>query len=186
MIAPSGVWTVDATRSRVEFSVKHMMLATLHGRFGRFEGTLEVSPDGVVSAAGSVDAASVDTNDAVRDAHLCSSADFFDVERYPQIGFCSTRIDERGAGLLRVVGELTMRGVTREIVLDGQLHSGAAGTAEGSRPALTLRGKLNRREFGLTWNQALDSGGALIGNTVKIVLEISMVEIGVASTRALA
>jgi polyisoprenoid-binding protein YceI len=180
------VWSVDSTRSRVEFAVKHMMLATLKGGFGKFEGTLEVSPDGVASAVGSVDVASVDTNDAVRDEHLRSSADFFDVKRYPRIGFSSTRIEERGGGLFRVVGELTMRGVTREIVLDGQVHGGGAGADGEPRLALTLRGKLNRREFGLTWNQALDSGGALIGNTVKVALEISTVEIGVASARALA
>ncbi len=172
MIAPAGVWSVDAERSRVEFAIKHMLVSTLRGRFGEFEGTLELGADGAASALGSVAAASIDTNDHIRDQHLRDSADFFDVESHPRINFKSTRIEERRSRSLRICGELTMRGVTRPIVLDGQSHDLEAGSEPRLR--LTLKGEVNRRDFGLVWNQTLDSGGALIGNSVKISAEISM------------
>lgn len=181
MIA-AGVWSVEPASSRVEFAVKHMLLATLHGRFDEFEGTLSVGPDGVASATGAVKAASIDTSDSVRDEHLRRSADFFDVERFPTIELRSTRIEQLEEGRLRIVGELTMRGVTREVVLEGRareaLEDGAARQVE-----LELKGELNRRDFGLTWNQALDSGGVLIGNTVRITLAIRVVRAAVAGAR---
>lgn len=179
MIASAGVWALDAESSRLEFAIKHLMFSTLRGRFGAFEGTLEVGADGAASAVGSVQAASIDTNDPVRDGHLRSSADFFDVESYPRIDFRSTGIEGGSGGSVRIRGELTMRGITRVVVLDGQREDVESGT--GSRIRLTLRGELNRREFGLVWNQALDSGGALIGNTVKITAEISAVNTGATS-----
>ncbi len=176
MIAPAGAWSVDPERSRIEFALKHMLVSTLKGRFGKFEGTLEVNGPGEASAMGSVEAASIDTNDELRDEHLRRSPDFFDVEAYPRISFKSTRIEQRRGRSVRMCGELTMRGVTREIVLDGHSHDLEAGSAPRIR--LTLSGELNRREFGLVWNQALDAGGALIGNSVKITAEISAVSAG--------
>ncbi len=173
MIAPPGVWPIDAERSRVEFALKHMLLATLRGNFESFHGVLEVGQDGVARASGGVEAASVCTNDAVRDEHLRSSGDFFDVERYPRIAFSSTLIEER-AGAVRVVGELTMRGVSREIELRGRVRALEPRGADAGL-ALALDGELNRKDFGLTWNQTLDSGGALIGNTVKVAVELAAV-----------
>jgi polyisoprenoid-binding protein YceI len=175
MTGPTGAWAVDPERSTVEFAVKHMLLATLRGRFADFEGVLRVDGDGPATAGGSVDAASIDTGDAVRDSHLRDSADFFDVERHPRITFSSTRV-ERHADTLRVVGGLTMRGITREIVLDGPIRE-AQGDGDSEVLTLTLRGELNRRDFGLTWNQKLDSGGALVGNTVRITLELRAAKI---------
>ncbi len=172
---PPGTWSVDAPRSRVAFAVKHMMLATMNGRFHEFDGVLEMG-SGAPRATGVVRAASIDTNESVRDEHLRSSPDFFDVERYPEIGFNSTRIEHLDGGRLRIVGDLTMRGVTREIGLDAQL-GGTTREADGDeRIELELRGELNRRDFGLSWNQALETGGALLGNKVKIALEISAVK----------
>ncbi len=151
------------------------MLATVSGRFREFDGTLETA-SGALRATGVVNAASIDTNEAVRDEHLRSSPDFFDVERFPEIGFNSTRIERLSDGCLRIVGELTMRGVTREIALDAQVSAAAHEPCGSERISLELRGELNRRDFGLTWNQALDTGGALLGNKVKIALEISAVK----------
>ncbi len=171
---PTGEWLVDTSRSSVAFAVKHMLVATVNGRFHEFDGVLEMGAAADSSrASGTVKAASIDTSEPVRDGHLRSSPDFFDVERYPEIAFKSTRIEQRGGGRLRIVGELTMRGITREIELAAQL-GGTTGEAAGEeRVELELRGELNRRDFGLTWNQALETGGALLGNKVKIALAIS-------------
>ena len=173
-VVPVGKWSVDAACSSVTFAVKHMMFATVNGRFREFEGILELGPD-APRASGVVQAATIDTGEPVRDEHVRDSPDFFDVGRYPEITFTSTHIDYLDRGRLHIAGELTMRGVTREIKLDGQInHPGPEGPENG-RIELTLRGELNRRDFGLTWNQALETGGALLGNKVKVVLEISAV-----------
>jgi len=178
-VVPAGKWSVDASRSSVTFALKHMMLARVNGHFREFDGMLEVG-SGAPRASGAVKAASIDTNEPVRDEHLRSSPDFFDVERYPQISFDSTRVDYLDGGRLRIVGELTMRGATGEIELEGQLKNARREARDDERIELELRGELNRRDFGLTWNQALDTGGALLGNKVKIALEISVVKSEVA------
>jgi polyisoprenoid-binding protein YceI len=172
---PAGNWSVDATGSSVAFAVKHMGLATVNGRFGEFDGMLEMGA-GAARATGVVKAASIDTKEPVRDEHLRSSPDFFDVERYPEITFNSSRIDHLDGGRLRILGDLTMRGVTREIELHGRLNGTGHEAAADERIELELRAELNRRDFGLTWNQALETGGALLGNKVKIALEISAVK----------
>ena len=174
-VVPAGRWSVDASRSSVAFAVKHMMLTTMHGHFSKFDGALEIG-SGASRATGLVQAASIDTNEAVRDEHLRSSPDFFDIERYPEISFNSNRIDHLERGRLRILGDLTMRGVTREIELDGQLHGTRADAGGQERIELGLHGDLSRRDFGLIWNQALETGGMLLGNRVKIALEISAVK----------
>jgi polyisoprenoid-binding protein YceI len=174
-VVPSGKWSVDASHSSVTFALKHMMLATVKGHLREFDGMLEVG-SGAPRATGVVKAASIDTNEPVRDEHLRSSPDFFDVERYPEISFNSTRIDYLDGGRLRIVGDLTIRSVTCEIELDGTRRE----AGDDERIELELRGVLNRRDFGLTWNQALETGGALLGNKVKIALEISAVRSEVA------
>jgi polyisoprenoid-binding protein YceI len=174
-VIPTGTWAVDVQRSNVTFTVKHMLLATVKGRFREFEGTLEVRGDGA-SAKGAVQAASVDTNEPVRDGHLQSSPDFFDVERFPEIGFSSTRIDYLGGRRMRIVGQMTLRGVTREIELDTQLEQVRREADGKEHLELECHGELNRKDFGLTWNQALEAGGALLGNKVKFNLEISAVK----------
>jgi len=171
-VVPAGKWSVDASRSSVTFAVKHMMLATVKGHFREFDGMLEIG-SGAPRATGTVKAASIDTNESVRDEHLRSSPDFFDVERYPEITFNSTRIDYLDRGRLRIVGDLTMRGVTRKIELDAQLNDTRHEADDDERIELELHGELNRRDFGLTWNQALETGGALLGNKVKITLAIA-------------
>ncbi len=169
---PAGVWSVDRANSRVGFSLKHMVLRTVRGGFGDFDGVVEIR-DGEARAHGSVSAASIDTGDGVRDEHLRRSRDFFDVERHPEISFRSGRL-ELDDGVVSAEGELTMRGVTRPLQLRG--HLGSPGCQDGE-PALkmTLQGELSRSDFGLVWNQTLDTGGALLGDTVKIDLELTAV-----------
>lgn len=172
---PAGKWSVDASRSSVTFAVKHMMLAKMNGRFGDFDGTLEIGA-GALHATGAVKAASIDTNEPVRDEHLRCSPDFFDVERYPEISFDSTRIDYLDGRRLRIVGDLTMRSVTREIELEARVNGTAREADKDERIELELHGALNRKDFGLSWNQTLDTGGVLLGDKVKIALTISAVK----------
>jgi polyisoprenoid-binding protein YceI len=174
-VVPAGKWSVDAPRSSVAFAVKHMMVASVTGHFREFDGMLEIG-SGAPRATGVVKAASIDTNERARDEHLQRSPDFFDVERYPDISFNSTRVDYLDGGRLHIVGDLTIRGVTLEIELDGQLNGARREAGGDERIELELRGELDRRDFGLTWNQALETGGALLGNKVKITLEISAVQ----------
>ncbi len=170
-VLPAGTWSVDPARSKVAFAIKHMALTTLHGCFHEFEGTIELR-DGTPSARGSVRAESIDTGDQIRDSHLRESTDFFDVEHHPEITFRSSHITASGRRL-RVEGELSMRGRSREIALEGQLEEHPDGAPGERRIELALRGELNRKDFGLTWNQALDAGGALLGNKVKLELTLS-------------
>jgi polyisoprenoid-binding protein YceI len=178
-IVPAGEWSVDTPRSSVAFAIKHMIVANVNGRFHEFDGMLEIG-SGAPRATGVVKTASIDTNEPVRDEHLRRSPDFFDVERFPEITFDSTRIEYLDGRRLRLLGDLMMRGVTREIELDSQLNGTRRDAGDDERIELGLRGELNRSDFGLTWNQALDTGGALLGNKVKIALEISAVKGAVA------
>jgi polyisoprenoid-binding protein YceI len=169
-VMPAGRWSIDVRRSNVAFTVKHLMFAKMNGRFRNFDGLLEIEP-GASRATGVVKAASIDTAEPVRDEHLRRSPDFFDVERYPEISFNSTRIEYLASRRLRILGDLTLRGATREILLTGKRREAAS----GERIELELRGELDRRDFGLSWNQVLDTGGTLLGNKVNIALDLSAV-----------
>jgi len=174
-VAPTGRWSVDATNSSVEFLVKHMLVASFKGRFTEFEGTLEVMPDGVATAFGKVSAASIDTNESVRDERLRRSAEFFDVERYPEISYSSRRIEPLDSSF-RIAGELTMRGITHELDLGGQARGPEREASGKLRIAISLRGELSRSQFGITWNEVLDKGGVLVADKVRISLHISAVQ----------
>jgi polyisoprenoid-binding protein YceI len=174
-MVPAGRWSVDVTRSSVTFAVRHMVLATVNGRFHEFDGMLEIG-EGASRATGAVRSASIDTDEPVRDEHLRCSSDFFDIERHPEIGFTSTRIEYLDGRRFRIVGDLTMRGLTRKIELDAQLNGTSREAGGDERIELELYGGLNRKDFGLTWNQALETGGALLGNKVKLALKISAVK----------
>ncbi len=179
-IAPAGRWSIDPAQSSVAFAVRHMVVTTLKGRFREFEGVLEVAPTGAAEGFGTVHAASIDTNEPVRDEHLRHSADFFDVEHYPEISFASRQINRLDSSRFRIVGDLTMRGVTHEIELDAQPKAATRDASGNRRIALELHGELNRRQFGFTWNQALETGGVLVADKVRIALEISVVQIDAA------
>jgi len=172
---PSGLWLVDSRRSSVAFVVKHMVVATVDGHFRDFVGMLEIGAE-TSQATGVVMASSVETNDATRDEHLRNSPDFFDVTRYPEISFTSSRIDSQRNGGFHIEGELTMRGVTRAIGLHGHLKGTDRDASGDEWIQLQLWGDINRRDFGLTWNQALETGGALLGNKVKLMLDLSAVK----------
>jgi polyisoprenoid-binding protein YceI len=170
-----GTWTVDPSHSSVEFQVKHMGLATVKGFFSEFEGKLEVAEDGTVSAAGTVDAASLNTRSDQRDEHL-RSADFFDAENYPKLSFQSTAIEQIDEDTYRITGDLTIRGVTREVVFEGVTQGVDQDPWGNTRVGLEVVGQIERSDFGLNWNQALESGGVLVGKKVKILLDLSTVK----------
>ena len=172
---PTGTYSIDPSHSRVEFGVKHLGIATVKGSFATFEGTLEVDGDlESARAFGTVDVASVDTKEARRDEHL-RSGDFFDAENPPRMTFRSTEIRPSGEDTFEIAGELELRGVTREIVLQAEITGTETDPWGGERVGLEITGQLNRGEYGLTWNQVLGSGNVLVSDKVKLALDISAV-----------
>ncbi len=172
---PAGTWKVDPAHSSVTFEVKHMMIANVRGIFGDFDGTLEAEEDPTESRAyGSVKVASIDTGNADRDAHL-RSPEFFDVERYPEAHFESTRIEHVEGGTYRVFGNVTIKDVTREVEAWATVHGVAEDPWGNERAGIEIRSTINRTEFGLTWQQRLASGGLLVGEEVGLLLDISAV-----------
>lgn len=174
-----SVWTVDPAHTQVELAVKHMMITTVRGRFTDVAG--EIVVDGGdprrSSVAVTIRSASIDTRNADRDAHL-RSGDFLDVEEHPEITFRSREIQgaHRESGdAFRVVGDLTIRGVTREVVLDAQYVGEARDPWGGTRAGFSASAEIDRRDFGLTWNQVLEAGGALVAHEVRIALEVQAV-----------
>jgi len=167
-------WNVDTTHTQVGFSVKHMAISTVRGRFTKFNGAGETDANGKLQVATfTIETASIDTNQEQRDGHL-RSADFFDAEQYPTMSFRSTKIQQDGADIT-VTGEFSMRGVTRPVTLQGEAAPVVKDPWGMTRTALTLEGKLNRKDWGLTWNQALEFGGVMVSEDVKLHLELEAV-----------
>jgi len=170
-------WEIDATHSQATFSVKHMMISTVRGHFEVLSGKLHIDeehPDNSWVEA-EVDAASINTRDAKRDGHL-RSPDFFDVEKYPKITFKSTKVTPTGNNEYRVTGDLTMHGVTKEETFHAD-YSGQVKDLYGlQRAAFSVKGKINRKDFGLNWNVALETGGVLVGEDVNIEIDLAAVQ----------
>jgi polyisoprenoid-binding protein YceI len=172
----AGTWTVDPAHSTLAFSVKHMGIANVRGKFNEFEGTLEVAEDLAHSTArGVVKVASVDTNEEQRDAHL-RSPDFFNVDEHPEITFESTRVEPIDDESSHVYGNLTMHGITHEVKLQVLLEGTDTDPSGNERAGLEVVGSLNRSDFDMKFNQMLGSGNALVGDKVKMSLDISAVK----------
>jgi polyisoprenoid-binding protein YceI len=165
-------WRIDPNHSTIGFSVKHMMFATVRGRFDDFAGTIRFDPDQVdrSSVDVTIQTASIDTGIGARDTHL-RSADFFDAERVPTATFQSTSVEGDGKRFV-IRGELTIRGVTHQVSLHGQYQGRGINPSGVEVTGFEARGKLNRKAFGLNWNQALESGGVLVGDEVTIAIDI--------------
>jgi polyisoprenoid-binding protein YceI len=175
---PTGTWTVDPAHSTVGFSVKHLGIATVRGKFSEFGGTLEIGPDPESARAyGSVVAGSVDTGVEDRDAHL-RSPDFFDVDTHPVLSFESTAIRAGGEDTFEIEGQLSIHGVTNTVVLTAELQGTETDPWDNERVALDVSGTLNRSDYGMTFNQALGSGNVLVSDKVKLNLELSAVKQG--------
>jgi polyisoprenoid-binding protein YceI len=169
-------WRVDHAHSNVQFAVRHMMFTTVHGRFHDVDGTVrwDESDPSRSQVEVSIKAASIDTGVADRDAHL-RSADFLDAEHFPELSFRSTRVEPAGGKRLRISGDLTIRGTTRPVVLEAIEEGRGKDPWGGQRAGFTASTSLDRREFGLNWNQALEAGGWLVGQEVKITLDMQLV-----------
>jgi polyisoprenoid-binding protein YceI len=171
-----GTWTVDPTHSIVEFAVKHLVITTVKGRFRDLEATLRIDeshPENS-SVSASIDVASIDTNTPDRDAHLRSD-DFFNAEKYPKITFRSTSVERVDDTHYKVHGDLTIRDVTRQVVLDTEFEGEIQDPWGGRRAAFTATTQISRREFNVKWNELIETGGAVVGDNVKITLNIEAV-----------
>ncbi len=170
-------WNLDPAHSSVEFAIKHMVVSTVRGRFSKFDANInldEARPERS-SVEAWIDLASIDTREPNRDNHL-RSPDFFDVAQYPTMHFKSRDVQPKGNGQYKVVGDLTVHGVTREIVLDASYAGAGKDPWGGYRAAGSLEGTVSRKDFGLTWNVALEAGGVLVGDTVKLYIDAELVK----------
>ena len=170
-------WNIDQTHSDVHFSVRHMVVSKVRGRFTKLTGSLELDEDDLTrsSVAATIDASSIDTGTEQRDAHL-RSPDFFDVEKFPELGFRSKRVEKLGGDRYRVVGDLTIRDVTREIALDAEYGGRAKDPWGNERVGFVATTALDRKDFGLGWNQVLEAGGVLVGDRIEIELDVQAVK----------
>jgi polyisoprenoid-binding protein YceI len=174
-VLPTGIWTVDPAHSNVEFSAKHLGIATVRGAFNEFEGSFEVGEDGSAVARGTVEVVSIDTNEDQRDNHL-RSEDFFHAEVHPQLSFESTEIRPLEEDTFLIHGDLTMRGITRPIVLEAEVQGTEVDPWGNERVAIEARGQLNRRDWNMNFNQVLGSGNMLVSDKIKLSLDISAIK----------
>jgi polyisoprenoid-binding protein YceI len=175
--AARTTWKVDPAHSQVEFAVRHMMITTVRGRFTDVKGTVVTEGNDPTRAEVEViiDANSIDTREPQRDAHL-KSADFFDVEKFPYITFKSQRATDVRGDEFKLVGDLTIHGVTREVVLEVTSEGQAKDPWGNERAGYSATTRINRSDFGLTWNQALETGGLLVGDEIKITLDLELIK----------
>jgi polyisoprenoid-binding protein YceI len=176
--APAAVstWSIDPVHSVAEFAVKHMMIATVKGRFRDLEGVIhldEADPE-ASSVTASIDTASVDTSEPQRDAHLRSD-DFLNAERYPKMAFRSTRVEQVDGSHWKITGDLTIRDVTKEVVLDTEYEGQIKDAWGKQRAAFTAETVLSRKDFGLNWNLLIEAGGVAVGDKVRVTLNIAAV-----------
>jgi polyisoprenoid-binding protein YceI len=173
-----AIYEIDPAHSSAQFTVRHMMITNVRGGFSSVKGTIEYDSEnpGISAVTAVIDAGTIKTLDEQRDTHL-KSADFLDVEKYPTITFKSKKIEKSGDDEFKVTGDLTIHGVTKEIVLNAEVPS-----AEGKDPWGNIRmgssaaTKIKRSDFGLTWNAALETGGIMVGDELKINLEIQAIK----------
>lgn len=174
-------WKIDGSHSQVGFAVKHMMFTTVRGRFDEVEGQVVLDQTNPANSSVEVEiqTASIDTQVDARDQHL-RSADFFDVENHPTLTFKSRRVEgslDSAGDTFKVVGDLTLHGETREVVLDATFEGSGKDPWGGTRVGFSAETTIDRRDFGLTWNQGLETGGVLVGHDVKIQLSIQAVQV---------
>ena len=180
VLVSSGAWAatykVDPDHSTVSFKIKHL-LSKVQGRFNKFEGTIDYEPGSpeVWKAAGTIDTSSIDTNNEPRDKHL-RGPDFFDVGKYPAIEFRSTGLKDVSETTAKVEGILKMHGVEKPVALDAEILGVSNDPWGNVRAAFTASTKINRKDFGITWNEALETGGLLLGEDVDVTLDIEAIE----------
>jgi polyisoprenoid-binding protein YceI len=174
--AATSDWNIDASHSQVGFAVKHLVISNVRGEFGAYQGKVVLDESDVARSTveATIDVNTIDTKVADRDAHLMS-ADFFDVAKYPSITFNSTKVAKAGKDRLKVAGDLTLRGVTKPVVLDVTTSPEVKGMHGETRRAFAATTRISRKEYGLTWNKLVEAGPA-VGDEVTITLELELVK----------
>ncbi len=178
MPAFASTWELDPSHTSVQFAVSHLMVSTVRGTFNRTSGTvnLDEADSTKSSVEATIDVASIDTREAKRDEHL-KGPDFFDIAKFPTITFKSKAISSPGADKFRIVGDVTIHGVTKEIALEASGSPKPFKDPFGkTRLGGAVSGKLNRKDFGMTWNKNLDSGGVVVGDEITITIDVEMVK----------
>lgn len=174
-VPAAGRWEIDPAHSSVEFVARHLMLAKVRGRFAGFSGTLNVADVPEESWVDvTIDAATIDTREPQRDQHL-RSPDFLDAERYPTLRYEGGGLEQNGGSRFKLFGSLTIRAVTRPLILDVEFQGVTEDPWGGTRAVFSASAEIDREDFGLTWNQALETGGVLVGKRVRIEIEIEAV-----------
>lgn len=176
-LASASTWNIDPSHGEVGFSVRHLMVSNTKGQFNKFEGTVDLNEKNITKSKVevSIDAASIDTDDDKRDGHL-KSPDFFNVQKYPKLTFKSTKITKAGKGY-KVMGNLTIHGVTKPVTLNvEELTAPIKDPWGNTRRGLSAYTKINRKDFGLTWNKALETGGVVVGEEVKIRIDAELIK----------
>jgi polyisoprenoid-binding protein YceI len=170
-------WEIDSGHSGINFSVRHLVISKVRGKFARWSGSIEAPTEDASKAAlkVTIDASSIDTGVADRDTHL-KSGDFLDVANFPEITFEGRRVEKTGKGLLRVTGDLTLHGVTKKVVLDVEDAGRTKDPWGNVRAGFAAKTSLDRKDFGLTWNQALEAGGVVVGERVDVEIEVEAVK----------
>jgi polyisoprenoid-binding protein YceI len=170
-------WAIDPTHSEIGFKVKHMMFTNVSGKFNAFETSIENEDNNFETSKinFSAEINSVDTNNTDRDIHL-KSADFFDADNFPKLSFVSTQIKKINDGKYQISGDLTIKDVTKNIALETEYSGLMTDPWGNTKIGLSITGKINRKEFGLTWNAALEAGGVLVGEEIKLVSEIQLIK----------
>lgn len=178
VLAHADTWQIDSAHTSVEFTVRHLMISNVKGQFQKTSGTITVNGTDAASAKidATIDASSIDTRVDGRDAHL-KSRDFLDVAKFPTITFRSTKVEAAGLGKWKVTGDLTLHGVTKPVVLDVEgtgapIHDPMGNTRAGASATT----KIDRRDFGVTWNRALEAGGAMVGDEVAISIDVEAIK----------
>ncbi len=174
--ALAETWAVDTAHSSVGFAVRHMMVSNVKGSFNKFTATVDGTPADPATAkiSATIEVASVDTRDAKRDGHL-RTADFFDAEKFPQITFASTKVEKTSATSAKVTGNLTMKGVTKPVVLDVEYTPAVKSPWGGTVVGATATGKINRQDFGISFSKTLETGGLLVGDEVTLQFDLELV-----------
>jgi len=172
----TSTWPIDPAHAIAEFAAKHMMVATVKGRFRTMEGTITIDEANPAASSvnASIETATVDTGEERRDAHLRSD-DFFNAERFPTLTFRSTRVEPVDESRAKVIGDLTIRDVTKEVVLDTEFEGQIKDAYGKQRAAFTAETSVNRKEFGLNWNGLIETGGVVVGDRIRITLHIAAV-----------
>ncbi|MBF0487787.1 MAG: YceI family protein [Nitrospirae bacterium] len=177
-IVSADTWEIDPDHTTIGFSVRHMMVSNVKGLFGHFSGKAVIDDADMTksSFSATIDTSSIDTKIAKRDTHL-KSADFFDVTKFPDMTFVSKKVIPEGKDHMKVIGDLTIKGTTKEVTLEVDGPSAAMKDPWGNmRRGASAAAKINRKDFGLTWNKALETGGVLVGDDVTINLEVEMIK----------